>query len=341
MLPQTMRKVLLKTTPWILLLLISEIFFIFIAWLSSPVKFKSVVLCIIIFTCLVVAAGVYVENRARERQLKLVEEFLYRHTEESVNKLLTVVDKSWHPVIHRTYDSLRGKSRLIEEKQLELMDYQEFIEEWTHEIKTPLSVMALVLENHKEDMSPYVYTRMEHVRGGIAGNVEKILHYARLQSDHVDYKLTQISLPQVVEETLREFEPMAREKNVELKLSLPNLIVTSDKRVLSFMLSQLLSNAFKYTSSEKGMVSISCWEDEKIHLCVRDNGDGAPEEDIPFLFDKGFTGSSPDRQKATGMGLYMVKKYADALSIEAKVESPQVCGEGFGIELIFPRVESL
>lgn len=81
--------------------------------------------------------------------------------------------------------------------------------------------------------------------------------------------------------------------------------------------------------------------DEKIHLCVRDNGEGAPEEDIPFLFDKGFTGSSPDRQKATGMGLYLVKKYAEALSIDVQIESRQVCPEGFGIELIFPRVETL
>ena len=325
--------------PWIILLLISELFFIFVAWLASPEKFKSVALSIVIFTCLVYAGGVYIENKRINKQLKLVESFLYRNDEDSVNKLLAAVDKAWHPVINSASDMLREKSYLAEEKQLELMDYQEFIEEWTHEIKTPLTVLTLVLENHKEDMPPYVYTLMEHVRGGIASNVENILHYARLQSDDVDYKLTKISLPELVEEALREFEPMAREKNVEIKLSLPELKVTCDKRVLYFMLSQLLSNAFKYTSPEDGIVAVSCFEDEKIHLAVRDNGQGAPEEDIPFLFDKGFTGSSPERQKATGMGLYLVKKYAESLAIEVRIEPREVWKDGFGIELIFPRVE--
>jgi signal transduction histidine kinase len=339
-----MKKTRLRgTSPWLLLLLLSELFFIFIVWLVSPENFKSVAVCIVLFTCLVYASGVYIEIKRRKKQLELMERFLDINDEESVNILLSAVDKSWHPLIHRTWDMLREKSQAIEEKKLELMDYQEFIEEWTHEIKTPLTVLTLVLENHKDDMSSYVYKRMEHVRGEIVSHLDKILYYARLQSDHVDYRLECISLPSIAEECISKFEPMAKEQNVELKLRLSDLLVICDRRVLTFMLSQLLSNAFKYTSPKDGIVDVSCWEDEqkdgKIYLAVRDNGQGAPEEDIPFLFDKGFTGSCPERQKATGMGLYLVKKYAEALSIDVQIESHEVCGCGFGIELIFPKVD--
>ena len=339
-----MRKIRFKGTgPWLLLLLILELFFIFIVWLAAPEKFKSLALCIVLFTCITYIAGVYIEGQIRKKQLKLAERFLDVNNEDSVNMILSAVDKSWEPLIMRASRLLSEKCQAIEEGRLELTDYQEFIEEWTHEIKTPLTVLTLVLENHKEDMSPYVYKRMEHVRSSMSSNVNKILHYARLKSDHVDYRLERISLPGIVEECLREFEPMAEEEKVDIKLSLPELMVTCDKRVLSFMLSQLLSNAFKYTASENGIINISCWEDKepegKIYLAVRDNGQGAPEEDIPFLFDKGFTGSSPERQKATGMGLYLVRKYAEALSIDVAIETKEQWKEGFGIEVIFPKVD--
>ncbi len=73
-------------------------------------------------------------------------------------------------------------------------------------------------------------------------------------------------------------------------------------------------------------------------MTVRDNGKGTSPEDLPFLFDKGFTGSRPKRQKATGMGLYLVKKYAEQLGIAVEIEPGSDCGKGFGIQLIFPRV---
>ena len=136
---------------------------------------------------------------------------------------------------------------------------------------------------------------------------------------------------------------ISNEKKMDVKLSLPNLHVTSDEKVLLFILSQLFSNAFKYAKPTGGVINIVAWldtqENGKIHIAVRDNGKGVPPEDLPFLFDKGFTGNHPERQNATGMGLFFVKKYAEALSIEVRVEPISISGQGFGIELIFPGVD--
>ncbi len=191
-------------------------------------------------------------------------------------------------------------------------------------------------------MSPYVYNRMEHVRCTVSSDVERILYYARLQSDHVDYKFVKMNLRDCVQECLEDFSAIADEKKIDVQLNLLPLQIISDKKVLTFMLSQLFSNAFKYTASDNGVVSVVSWsdtqDDGKIHLAVRDNGKGVPPEDMPFLFDKGFTGSHPDRQNATGMGLYLVKKYAEALSIDVNIEPISTSGQGFGIQLIFPKV---
>ena len=100
------------------------------------------------------------------------------------------------------------------------------------------------------------------------------------------------------------------------------------------MLSQIFGNALKYAGKNGGIVEIAGWKDEekdagkgggrgKVHLAVRDNGGGAPLEDIPFLFDKGFTGNHPGRQNATGMGLYFVKKYAKLLGADVRVDQAQ------------------
>ena len=114
------------------------------------------------------------------------------------------------------------------------------------------------------------------------------------------------------------------------------LTVVTDQRVLRFMLTQLLSNAMKYADETLGRVSVSVWQEgDRVVLAVRDNGSGVPPEDAPFLFDKGFTGSHPERQKATGMGLYLVKKYARSLCVEVALEPGSTSGKGFGIVLRF------
>ncbi len=74
---------------------------------------------------------------------------------------------------------------------------------------------------------------------------------------------------------------------------------------------------------------------DEIHLVVYNNGDGVPPEDVPFIFDKGFTGNYPNRQRATGMGLYLVRKYAEKLCVKVRLDSDIPYERGFGIELVF------
>jgi signal transduction histidine kinase len=337
-----MKSFLKKVGYWTILLLITDMTYIFMTWLLRPDAMKSTGTFLLLFTVLIIGIGYFLEHRSQQKAVKAMELFLEDPNEASKQSLLTVIDISWHLAINTLYSQLKSQSAAINEKQLDLQNYREYIEAWTHEIKTPLSLATLVLDNHKDEMSPYVYSRMSHVRHKISEDVDRILYYARLQADHVDYKFTKLCLDECVNEVVSDFHALAEEKNVLFQLRLLPLEVVSDKRVLNFILSQLISNAVKYAAQENGMVSISIWQEDnlenKIYLSVRDNGVGISPEDAPFIFDKGFTGNHPDRQKATGMGLYFVKKYAEALSIEVGLEPIIPAISGFGIELIFPRV---
>ena len=328
--------------PWLILLLLADLFYIFLTWLTGPETFLSVVVIILLFTAFTVFAGCWIDQTKQTKQREALQSFLLDPGKETEQRLMMAADEFWLPLIGNVSEQLRDQSQMIKEKGLELQNYQEFIEAWTHEIKTPLSLAALVLANHREEMSPYVYQRMEHVRRTVNSDVERILFFARLQSDHVDYKFIKINLSDCVQECLEDFHAICDEKTIDMQLDLLPLEIISDKKVLAFMLSQLFSNAFKYAMPVNGLVRVVSWQDipddGKIHLAVRDNGRGVPPEDLPFLFDKGFTGSHPDRQSATGMGLYLVKKYAKALSIDVEVELISTSGQGFGIQLIFPKV---
>ncbi len=328
--------------PWLVLLLLTDLFFVFLVWLTGPDTFGSIAVIILLFTAFIVLAVCWIDQKKRKKQMEALQSFLIDPDEETEQRLLMVVDEFWHPMIRTVSEQLREQSQIIKEKRLELQNYKEFIEAWTHEIKTPLSLATLILANHKEEMSPYVYNRMEHVQCTVNSDVERILYYARLQSDHVDYKFMKMNLSDCVQECLEDFRAISDEKKIDVQLNLLPLQIISDKKVLVFMLSQLFSNAFKYTASDNGVVRAVSWSDTrndgKIHLAVRDNGKGVPPEDMPFLFDKGFTGSHPERQNATGMGLYLVKKYAEALSINVNIEPISTSGQGFGIQLIFPKI---
>ena len=251
-----------------------------------------------------------------------------------------VTDACWQPLIREAAQQRREYEATVNEKAEELLDYQEFIEEWVHEMKTPLSLATLVLNNHKEEMTPYVYNRMDHVRHTAEEHVARILHYARLQADHMDYRLEKLNPEECIRESLGEFRAAYEERNIEVKLELEETEIVFDRKVLCFMLFQLFSNALKYTPLEYGLVRVVLWNEAavggRIHLAVRDNGEGAALEDRPFLFDKGFTGSYGGRKSATGMGLYLVKKYAKALGAEAFLEEHK---QGFGVEIVFPKVE--
>jgi signal transduction histidine kinase len=335
------KKLIVGNMPWVILLASADIVFIFLLWLTSPAAFGSLTAIIVIFTVIQIVLGLWLDKRKQKKQFELAQSFLTAGRDVPMEFPKFEAESAWLSLVRQTASELARQSEAMNAMQMDRQSYQEFIEAWAHEIKTPLSLAMLVLNNNADEMSPHVYKRMEHVRYSIGEYVERILYFARLGAPHVDYRFEEIDLKSCVEESLDNFKMLLEDRNINLQIDIPKLAVASDRRTLIFVLTQLLGNAFKYADAQNGDVRVMAWQDEakdNIQLAIRNNGKGVAPEDAPFIFDKGFTGNCPERKSATGIGLYLVKQYAKALSFEAELEEGSYAGKEFGIRLSFPKV---
>lgn len=326
---------------WLLVLLLMDALFTLFLWLMDARGFYALsgiwIVCSVIVWCGVV---VYLYIREGERERKAMD-FLDcpdKETEEAACECVTGRDER---LLREVGSRLREAGRQLKEQQLMLEDYEEYIESWAHEIKTPLALMTLMLDNRKDEMGKEVHHRMEYSRNQMQGYVEQMLFYARMRAVHKDYLFGNILLQECCEEVLEQFGPFFEEHNFEIVTDIPELSVVTDQRSFCFLLGQIIHNAVKYRRQD-GIRPQLCLEGgasckDGIILRISDNGIGVKECDMPFIFDKGFTGDSGGlRRKATGMGLYLVKQLASDLNIGVKAESEY--GKGFMIELFFPSV---
>lgn len=319
---------------WIVLLLLTDLVFIFVVWIMRSDAMQYMLPFILLFTLLVCTVGIFIDYHRWQKTEEIIRQFLKTPTEEIRNVLFQRLGSN--KVIDVAYEILSEQLSAINEKTVELTSYREYIEAWVHEAKTPLSLSTLVLNNHRDEMSPYVYMRMSYIQHQLNEDVERILFYARLQTDHTDSKFIKFPLDECVMEVVREYQPLFDEKKIRISLDVTDIEVLSDRKIVFFMLSQLISNAVKYAAENEGEIFISINKvDDKVHLGIYNNGEGVPEEDAPFIFDKGFTGGHPNKQKATGMGLYLVKKYAEKICVTIYQDKYIPYDSGFGIVIIF------
>lgn len=331
-----MRKITGSITHFTVLLAVTDLVFVFLVWIIRPEAIIGVSLFIVLFSSAILIIGTFLERKRIKRISEAVKRLVDSPGTETEKELIRVSGIQWSSAAELVCRQLLMQSEQINGKTLELEEYREYIEEWVHEIKTPLFLNSLVLTNRKDEMSPYVYGRMSYTGHKLRESVEQILYYARLQTDHSDYKFVKVRADECAAELAAEYSVFAEENNISVMTELDPAEVITDKRVLVFMLRQLLDNALKYADPENGEVFISVKKDQrKVYLSVYNNGKGVPPCDVPFIFDKGFTGGGQDGSKATGMGLYLVSKYAQQLCAEVEIDPVIPYESGFGIKLIF------
>ena len=189
---------------------------------------------------------------------------------------------------------------------------------WVHQIKTPIAAMQMILQN--EDTA--VNRELSGELFKIEQYAEMALHYLRLDSKYSDYLIKKYDLDSMIKQAVHRYAPQFVRRKIKLFYEPVNAKVLTDEKWLVFIIEQLLSNAVKYTPS--GSVSIRFSDNV---LSVSDTGIGISAEDLPRIFEKGYTGMSGRKdKKSTGLGLYLCKKAADNLNHKLWAESRT--GEG-------------
>lgn len=215
-------------------------------------------------------------------------------------------------------DSLRDlfayKEKLENDTRLSRQEMMDYYSLWAHQIKTPISAMNLLLQSvDEEEQEARFLQPMKMELFKTEQYVEMVLSYLRIGELSSDLKLQWYDVDEIVRQAVRKYSQLFILKKIRLDYQTCGGKVLTDEKWLLFVLEQLLSNALKYTS--RGQISIYMEGGEKTALVIEDTGIGIQQEDLPRIFEKGFTGyNGRQDKKATGIGLYLCKSVCNKLN---------------------------
>ena len=208
-------------------------------------------------------------------------------------------------------------------------DMVDYYTVWAHQIKTPISSMRLTLQNQDSSTARQLLEELQRIEG----YVEMVLAFLRLDSDSSDYLFREYDLDGIVRGVVRKFSTQFIRRRIALHYEPICLRPLTDEKWLAFVVEQVLSNALKYTP-DGGEVWVEL--EEPATLCIRDNGMGIAPEDLPRIFQKGYTGyNGRVDQKASGLGLYLCRRICTALGHTISAQSTP--GEGTAIRIHMER----
>ncbi|MGT2754298.1 sensor histidine kinase [Streptococcus ovis] len=223
----------------------------------------------------------------------------------------------FHSPTDRAYQDLL--TRLMSaEKELGLTEksradsLQTMVKMWSHQMKVPISALSLMSQtNHLEKNE----VKQQLIR--LENYVDNLLNYMKFSQHKDDFRFEEVSVRPLVVDLVKKYRVPCMVKELSVTID-GDWILKSDKKWLRFAISQVLDNAVKY-SRTGGQIVVQM---DAGCLIIQDQGLGILEEDLPRLFEEGFTGfNGHEHQKATGLGLYMTKQVLDRLGIAIQVDS--------------------
>ncbi|WP_404451466.1 sensor histidine kinase [Virgibacillus necropolis] len=238
----------------------------------------------------------------------------------------------------KQYDIFNEKiEKLEQQKQLEI----DFIQQWVHQMKTPVSVMHLTMQKEKlnlpETFTYSMYEEIERLQQGL----NLALYQSRLQKFERDFHVEKIALRTIVKESIQDFKSSFIRNHVFPEQSIDgSIVVATDSKWFRFVLHQLISNAIKYSQGSSNKVFFRAIEsDHSVILQIEDHGYGIPKQDISRVFDPFFTGlNGRNFRESTGMGLYLSKEICRELGHEITVDSEKDEGTTVSIKFMSPKV---
>lgn len=178
-----------KNRIWIIVILILNLIFGGLLWLVNDKAFLYIFPTMIIGSLILYFSTAVIIYKKDIKRKEAIDSFLNEPTIDMENEIISLFHNEEVEVIRNIGKILRENKNIINNYKQGIDEYEEYIEAWAHEIKTPLGLMTFILDNRKEEISPVVYKRLEYARTKIQENIERMLYYARLKSTHNDYFL--------------------------------------------------------------------------------------------------------------------------------------------------------
>lgn len=270
------------------------------------------------FLCLI-AGCLYMGYRIRQaykkhRQLERMHSMHGYTMQEQFFEHAKILEKDYQQAVRKLCKDMQSMEDQMSGSYREMMDY---FTVWVHQIKTPIASMRLHLTAEDSKLSRRLMSDLLHIEQ----YVEMVLTYFKTGAGVSDYVFRTVSLDKILRENIRRLRGDFILKKLGLVYEPSDKTVISDEKWLSFVIEQILSNALKYTN--EGEITITV--EDPATLCISDTGIGIAPQDLPRIFDKGYTGANGRADlRASGLGLYLCRQVLSRLghdiSISSKVE---------------------
>lgn len=236
-----------------------------------------------------------------------------------------LIEEDYQNIISKMQEDAK---RAREQSSQDYRDMLEYYTVWAHQIKTPMAAMRLQLQSEDSESARKLGGDLNRIEG----YVEMVLAYLRLDSASSDYVIGDHDIDEIIKPAIRKFSREFILKKLTLDYEPVNMTALTDDKWLTFVIEQVISNAVKYTD-EGGQIRIF-GSDGRVF--IEDNGAGINPEDLPRIFEKGYTGfNGRQDKKASGIGLYLCSRIMKNLGHGITAES--TAGEGTVIALDLRR----
>ncbi|MDT2573325.1 sensor histidine kinase [Enterococcus raffinosus] len=235
----------------------------------------------------------------------------------------TLSEKTYQEVLRLVLEKKNQQQEELQQNQKNMLDDFGL---WLHQIKTPVAALDLLIQSGQIEPR-----RMKNEVFKINEYLQMILNYMRQNLDQADLVFQQLSIEKIIKSVVKKYATFFSQKNLSLELGNLEGQVYSDQKWLIFILEQVIFNAIKYT--EDGTISIAFSENQ---LTIQDTGMGIRAEDLPRVFEKGYTGmNGREQQRASGLGLYLSQEAAGKLGCHLYIESQ--IKKGTKVTIVFPE----
>ncbi|UOR13322.1 sensor histidine kinase [Halobacillus amylolyticus] len=254
-------------------------------------------------------------------------------------------DLSWlpEPFDHRSallnnryYTQHHFYQNRLEREDQKRQQHVHFVQQWVHQMKTPLSVMKLALNQEKNTVSTEFYRSMEEEYEKLQLGLDLALYQARMDRFDRDFLVEKVNIRELVQTAIRDFKSSFIRNRVYPVIEIDDgMIVETDEKWMRFVFQQLTANAIKYSSETKKQMTFAArMVEATVEFTLVDPGVGIPKQDLTRVFDPFFTGENGRHfHESTGMGLYLSKEICDQIGHDFSIESTE--GEGTSVQIVF------
>lgn len=318
-----LKEYMLQIIIYILVIVFINVYFIYLCGRNlymDDLLYLDIILVFLGFVLLVISYLRYQQ----------VERIYQRNSFLTSNKLKEYLPKQTIKIIEKNNFYYSNENNYLRGQIQELSDY---ITKWSHETKLPIASLRLMNERNNDLI---LKKEMRLVIEQIQLLVNTMLMSSKLRNPENDIKIEKILISQVIKEVIKHHSYFLINDHFTINLKVENEYVYSDRRWLTYMLDQFITNSIKYKSNNPKLTFVVKQNEKKLTLIIEDNGIGISKEDVPYIFDRGFIGHNlrDGNYRSTGMGLYFVKEIAKKLEIRVLIDKNFNSGSRFILEFV-------